>query len=1189
MFDLSLTRAPTSQRQSFLATKAIAPQRLGSEIERDLAHLASGTAAAEPCSLQRGLFVDLKALWAHVAFAGIAGRFALLAAVWSSTQLFNGGTAGAAAAGIAFGYLFFQIAGAGFTYYSDVARGRLAQATELYLMAAINRKLLKLDPARTTLTSGTLKNLVTSDVAYFSEFISSLTWNLTPALASVVVLGPVVLYLAGIPGLVGIITAFMSVPLALVFSKTIEKKQTKKQEHLDAIATVCGEWLRNMRLARYLGWQGAFQRDIAAHLRRYMKVFLARHAMLCLTFGISFSWWMVPLFAILLTSKLLHRPVDLKGFFATLWIIKDLAEYLQHLPHAINLLATSKACLKRIEALAAEPELAFVLKPSTEPAIAAPPVAIALRGVTAGYPGKEALKNLNLTFDLRTKTAVIGIVGSGKTTLLKVLAGDLVPTAGTVWITFADGSEGDLWDQRIYASYRKMIAYVPQEPFISNANVATNISLEDAPGVATPALSAAAARAELEPDLRMLAHGFATEIGEAGVNLSGGQRQRVNIARAFYADRPVLLLDDPLSAVDAKTEGALVTALLDRAQGFVLVSHRLGQLHRVERVITLEDGFVRLDGGPDPSWAEAHSEEKSESAPPHVATPPPPKAEDAYNVQENWKTLKRFAGSLTLLRRYFPGILLLIIVASCLPQVYLWYIGELVRCDGKAGCGTLSTLAGIATLGIAMRISAWVAFELTGQWSTNALHDKMIARLASARATWFDETPSGHVINRILGDFTSLRMMGVIRLGDASNAITEVFASAALVVFVNPWPALGIIPVTLLFMRMQLAIGPMLGHAQEIASQLKGEVLHRETDLIEGRRIFALYDKEPALLGRLAKAVRALTHARILSARIGAYARLWVRILSAGYGFVVVLFLALAVGAGRIGLPLAAVIMSAMFALTASFGWLSWCLTYMTETLGNARRVFALTDLPLETDIERAAGLAVAKKVDGTPVLGGDIVFHDYRMCYRPGLGEVLKGLSLTIPAGKRVGVIGRTGAGKSSLVQALFRMVHVTGGDVTIGGQSIYGLDVDHVRDAFGVVPQDPYLFAGTIATNLDRSGIHDPVRLAEALKTVGLNMPLATKIAEGGRNLSVGERQLICLTRILLDRKSYILMDEPTSSVDQATDAIVQGLLATAFRDRTVVTIAHRLETLRSYDMILELGAGQLLRSGPPELFLS
>jgi ABC-type multidrug transport system fused ATPase/permease subunit len=169
-------------------------------------------------------------------------------------------------------------------------------------------------------------------------------------------------------------------------------------------------------------------------------------------------------------------------------------------------------------------------------------------------------------------------------------------------------------------------------------------------------------------------------------------------------------------------------------------------------------------------------------------------------------------------------------------------------------------------------------------------------------------------------------------------------------------------------------------------------------------------------------------------------------------------------------------------------------------------------------------------------------------------------------------------------MVQSLFRMVYVRGGDIRIGETSLLGIPVDQARALFAVVPQDPYLFEGTIRSNIDRLGEFSDEEVETALRTVRLSFPLEMQLREGGSNLSLGQRQLLCLARVILSKRPVVVMDEPTSGVDTITDAIMQNVLRTALRDRTIITVAHRLETLARFDRIIELENGAITRDGLP-----
>ena len=581
-------------------------------------------------------------------------------------------------------------------------------------------------------------------------------------------------------------------------------------------------------------------------------------------------------------------------------------------------------------------------------------------------------------------------------------------------------------------------------------------------------------------------------------------------------------------------------------------------------------------------------------------------AEEVSEKQNNVKTIVRFISSLSLLRRVFFPTLLIIICAAATPPYFLWFVGEIIDCYGAVGCSvqhnvlgwelvipaTLSTLVVITIAAIFCRVCAWTLFELSGQWSTQGIQNEMMRSMSEVRTTFFDENPSGRLINRLLGDYGMLRLEGVMSVGDTVNGLAEVLCVGLLIMLAHPVAGLLIIPVVLMYVALQMQLAPMMSHAREIRAVKIGEALHRETDLIEGRTIFSLYNKQRNLLERIHKAFGDSMNIQLFYARLMAWGMLWMGLISAFYAVVVYGFIVYGLQTGILTVTLAAVVITAVFNLNNIFFGLAWDMSFLGETASHARRAFFMIDLPHETTEESKLIKVSKENVKVVPFeqlpskkLRGDIVFDHYSMSYREDTPLILDNLSLTIPQGKKVGVIGRTGAGKSSLMQALFRMVYHQSGDIGIGSHSIFDLDVASLRSHFGVVPQDPYLFMGTIRFNLQGqlTEVTDE-QLNAALDTVGLQLDLDARVMEGGKDYSVGERQLLCLARLVLLDKEYILMDEPTSSLDRRSDDHIQRLLRTELADKTVITIAHRLESLEQYDLILEMADGRLLRQGPP-----
>lgn len=572
-------------------------------------------------------------------------------------------------------------------------------------------------------------------------------------------------------------------------------------------------------------------------------------------------------------------------------------------------------------------------------------------------------------------------------------------------------------------------------------------------------------------------------------------------------------------------------------------------------------------------------------------------AEEVSARQNNIKSLFRFMSNLTLLKRILIPTLLIIVLAAAIPPYFLWFLGEMIGCIDDRACevahslmgmdilipATTSTLLFIALLAMLCRIGAWTLFELSGQWSTQKIQADMMKSISGVRTTFFDENPSGRLINRLLGDYGMLRLEGVMSIGDTTNGLAEVLCVGLLIMVAHPVAGLLIIPAILLYMALQSQLAPMMSHARELRAVKIGEALHRETDLIEGRTIFTLYNKQKNLLERIYKAFDASMNIQLFYCRLISWGMLWMGLISASYAIVVYGFLIYGLHMELFTTTLAAVVITAVFNLNNLFFGLAWDMSFLGETASHARRAFFMIDLPDETEEESRLDRTRSPKLDVQ--LSGDIQFYHYAMSYRKDLPLILDDLSLTIPQGKKVGIVGRTGAGKSSLMQALFRMVYHQAGDIRIGNQSIFEVDVNCLRSHFGVVPQDPYLFAGTIRFNLVGNLIEvEEDRLTQVLDTVGLKMNLDARVLEGGKDYSVGERQLLCLARLILLDKSYILMDEPTSSLDRKTDERIHHLMRTVLADKTVITIAHRLESLQQYDLILELNRGRLLRQGSP-----
>jgi len=533
----------------------------------------------------------------------------------------------------------------------------------------------------------------------------------------------------------------------------------------------------------------------------------------------------------------------------------------------------------------------------------------------------------------------------------------------------------------------------------------------------------------------------------------------------------------------------------------------------------------------------------------------------------NWRMFRSFPVFLMLL----PLSLATIVASSAAPMIFRWYSGQL---SSGAAEFTVNGLVLITALATTLRIAAWALFEISGMWSSQRIHAEMVRGMSRTRTTFFDENPSGRLINRLVRDYDELRSNAIVFVGDFFNSLVEVLSVAVIAALASPWAALLMAPLLLIFAWVQWNRSAMIDHSRSLTAIATSHLMGRKNDLIEGREIFLLYDRAEHLLHRMAESFRNYLQASALTAQIEIWASFWVRVSSEIFSFGVLLLMTLAISQDKIGATMAGVIISSLFGITGSVAWLDFATSLVSKSSPHVRRVFEFVDLPSEESEEgRATGpLGVSIPQNG------DIQFANYTMSYRRDTPVILSNLNLSLPIGSKTALIGRTGSGKTSLMQALMRMVYVREGDIRIGNRSIFEMDIRELRTLFGVVPQSPYLFAGTIRSNLDRVGTISTEVLEKSMKSVGLRFPLNQAVSEGGANFSVGERQLICLARVIAAGRNIVLMDEPTSGLDPETDARISEILRTALKDNTVLTIAHRQESLGNYDRIIEMQNGKV-----------
>ncbi len=610
MFDLAIFANPVRLKKEFLETTEVADQAVPAE----LAHEFEQIRAENPDMLMTGNFWwnFIRTYGRHIAKL-IAGKAFLtllvLVSVLASQLVLDESNTLVAALWLLGFYAVVQIVMKIVNAWASLLQNQLFVCTRTFVTLRMNAKLLRMGqiPAE-EFSTGNLKTLISSDIYRIGDFFHAVFRNGMPCILAVLILGPIIVYYMGVPGLLAMLVGFGAMPLAFLFGRYVHKKEERIKREEDTLSTIVGEWVTNVRLLRFLGWEGLMRTRIASHVRTLVIQATKQHGANLMNFGVSMTWWLLPIIVLLWANQIFAASEDPVALFGSIWMLNHITLYIRWLPNIFIDYASASACVNRLEKLFRHKDIEEYLLPDWHASVSqARPVRLHINKVCFAYgDARPVISGLYLTLDLAEPVSLIGRVGSGKSTLLKLVCAELKPTSGSIQVEFDNGVIADLWHANIYRRYRSLIGYMPHEAYLSNTSFAINVSLDS--DVGGEDVMAAIRMAELSADVTQLEGGLAEEVGETGVNLSGGQKQRVSLARALYSRRPYLVLDDPLSAVDTETETLLMGNLLGNTEGFLLSSHRLGELRHTKRLLVLDGGDIIEDGDPNELIQDFRSE-----------------------------------------------------------------------------------------------------------------------------------------------------------------------------------------------------------------------------------------------------------------------------------------------------------------------------------------------------------------------------------------------------------------------------------------------------------------------------------------------------------------------------------------------------------------------------------------------------
>ncbi|EDW73918.2 uncharacterized protein Dwil_GK21659 [Drosophila willistoni] len=815
------------------------------------------------------------------------------------------------------------------------------------------------------------------------------------------------------------------------------------------------------------------------------------------------------------------------------------------------------------------------------------------------------LESISFAIKADQFVGIVGNVGSGKTTLLHAILGEL-----------------ELLDGRVEIHGR--ISYVAQQPWVFQASIRENILFVET--FDEERYRAVLHACQLERDLSLLPHGDATIVGERGISLSGGQKARISLARAVYRQADIYIFDDPLAAVDAQVGKLLMDKCFYRllhGKMRILVTHHVQLLKDVDHLLLMESGRLTQQGSYEQlkdiiSQHAALDLEAIEADKVQVkrvlsqvdrtskqlsvdgANPDDPNDEAFAEHQEqgavSFATYKAYFRAMNAPLMVIVVFLLFILARACQAAMDIfisrWATWEENRDNESVDEATRTQMVTWYTVLLLCTLALYLlrtfGFFFMCLRISLRLHDQLYRGIIRSWMYFFNTNPSGRVLNRFSSDIQNVDVSLPQAMMDSLQFLVDVVAVLVIVAIANYWL---LIPAAIMVILLYLCRAYYIGASRSlkrIESLTRSPIYTHTNQTFHGLTTIRSLDASVELEKTFHGHQNTNSTALFLYTSANRAFSFWTDLICVVYIMAVTfsfLVIQQSFYSGDVGL-----------AITQSMTLVIMCQWGMRQTaemennMTSVERILEYAQTPSEPDLVTPENVKLS---DDWPQ-AGHLRFRDLSMRYSPDDVCILKGLSFESQPMEKIGIVGRTGAGKSSIIQALFRLA-LNEGTIEIDGLDIAKLGLHDLRSRISIIPQDPILFSGSLRFNLDPFAQRSDDALWCALDDVklkkyvsSLDGGLSYSMQDGGSNFSMGQRQLVCLARAILRENRVLVMDEATANVDPETDILIQETIQTKFKHCTVLTIAHRLHTVMGNDSVLVMEAGKIVEFGAPHQLL-